>query len=362
MFSFFLKKLTYSALVILGVLTVVFLLFNVLPGDPARMMLDQQENSEQLELVRKKYGFDLPVWQQYLYYLNDVSPVAWHQNVAPEKLNYEAEGKYTILVKSYTDGKGIAIKAPYLRESFQKSGKKVSGIIADTFPNTAVLAVAAITFAFVVGIFLGLVSALFKDQWIDRVLGVVSVLGMSLPSFFSAILIAWIFGYLLSDYTGLNMTGSWKSIDDYGEFVSIEWRNLILPAFTLGIRPLAVIIQLTRSSMLEVLHQDYVRTAISKGLSRHKMLFKHALQNTLNPVITATSGWFASMLAGAVFVEYIFGWNGMGKQVVEALNQLDLPVVTGMVIVIAVIFVVINLSVDAIYGWVDPRIRISKSK
>ena len=182
---------------------------------------------------------------------------------------------------------------------------------------------------------------------------------MSIPSFFSAIIIAWIFGFILKYYTALNMTGSLYSVDDYGRGEYLSLKNLILPAVTLGIRPLAVIIQLTRSSFLETLTQDYVRTAYAKGLSFIKILRKHVLKNSLNPVITAVSGWLASLLSGAVFVEYIFSWNGIGKEIVDALNQLDLPVVMGSVLTIALMFVIINIVVDLIYGWLDPRIRMS---
>ena len=186
-----------------------------------------------------------------------------------------------------------------------------------------------------------------------------SVLGMSVPSFFSAILFAWFFGFLLADITGLSMTGSLHEVDDYGTGEFIKLKNLILPAITLGIRPLSVIVQLTRNSLLEVLKMDYMRTAIAKGLSKFVVLFKHGLRNALNPVVTAVSGWFASMLAGAVFVEYIFAWNGIGKEIVDALNNLDLPVVMGAVLFIATIFVVVNIVVDIIYGILDPRIRIT---
>ncbi|NNE55698.1 MAG: ABC transporter permease, partial [Flavobacteriales bacterium] len=136
-------------------------------------------------------------------------------------------------------------------------------------------------------------------------------------------------------------------------------QNLILPAITLGIRPLAVIVQLTRSSLLEELSQDYIRTARAKGLSERRVIWKHALSNALNPVVTAVSGWFASMLAGAVFVEYVFGWKGLGLETYTALEQDDLPVVMGAVVLIAVIFVVINILTDVIYGLLDPRVRVS---
>lgn len=338
--------------------TVIFFLFTVLPGDPARMMLDQNENSEQLAIIKKKYGFDRPVGVQYLYYLNDLSPVSFH-STNQDDYTFLADGKYTALQLFTISGTTVVFKTPYLRESFQKSGKKVTQIIGDTLPNTVVLAVFAIIIAIIIGVALGIVSTLYKDTWLDRVIALVSTLGMSLPSFFAAILFAWVFGFLLHKYTGLNMTGSLYEVDDFGEGAHISWKNIILPAVVLGIRPLGVVIQLMRNSLLEVLGMDYIRTARAKGLSELRIIRKHALKNALNPVVTAISGWFASMLAGAVFVEYIFGWNGLGKEVVEALNTLDLPVIMGSVLVIAATFVVINILVDMVYAWLDPRIRLS---
>ena len=222
-----------------------------------------------------------------------------------------------------------------------------------------VLALSAIAIAIVLGIFLGIVSAQMRDTWVDKLIQIVSTLGMSVPSFFSAILFAWLFGYVLHQYTNLNMTGSLYEVDDFGESRYIQWKNVILPAFVLGIRPLAVVIQLMRNSLLEVYNQEYIRTAKAKGLSTLKIIKTHALKNALNPVVTAISGWFASMLAGAIFVEYIFGWNGLGKEIIDALNNLDLPVIMGAVLIIATLFVLINIAVDIIYGWLDPKIRTS---
>ncbi len=340
----------------LGVASAVFLLFNLLPGDPSRMMLDQREDSEQLALVQKKYGFDKPLGQQYLLYLNDLSPISWHSN---DPNAFTALKKYSHYQKLASLGDGqIVLKRPYLRQSFKSEGKPVTQIIAETLPNTIVLAISSILIAMVLGVVLGVVTALNRGSFLDRLITVGGTLGMSVPSFFSAILIAWLFGFLWAEYTGLNMTGSLYEVDDYGEGVYINWKNLILPAVTLGIRPLGVIIQLTRSSLLEEMGQDYVRTARAKGLSFKKVVYQHALRNALNPVVTAASGWFASMLAGAVFVEYIFGWNGLGKQIVESLNQLDLPVVMGAVLVIGFTFVLINFLVDLLYAWLDPRVRV----
>lgn len=357
MIRYFLNKTGYSFLTLFGVVTVIFFLFNVLPADPARMMLDQNESSEQMAIIKKKYGFDKPMYEQYFLYLNDLSPVSFHSK-NPDDYSFLNEEKYSALKLFSVGNTQIALKAPYLRESFHKTGKNVSEIIGNTLPNTAVLAVLAILIAIVLGIFLGIISALYKDTFIDRIIAVISTLGMSVPSFFAAILFAWIFGFVLYKYTNLNMTGSLYEVDDFGEGKFIQWKNLILPAVVLGIRPLAVVVQLMRNSLLETLGQDYIRTAKAKGLSSTKIIRKHALKNSLNPVVTAISGWFASMLAGAVFVEYIFGWNGLGKEIVDALNYQDLPVIMGAVLVIATTFIIINILVDLIYAYLDPRIRI----
>ena len=358
MLRYLLNKLFYALLTIFGVVTVIFFLFNVLPGDPARMMLGQNEDSEQLKLVKQKYGFDKPISTQYLYYINDLSPLSFHSN---------KEGSYTFLVEDkyaasplFNVGHTtVALKLPYLRESFTKQGKKVSQVLKETLPNTFVLAISAIVIAMLIGMILGVISALYKDQWVDKAIQVFSTLGMSVPSFFSAILFAWVFGFILHEFTNLEMTGSLYELDDFGEEVHIRWKNLLLPAIVLGIRPLAVVIQLMRNSLLEVFNQDYIRTARAKGLSEFKIIKNHAIKNALNPVITAISGWFASMLAGAVFVEYVFGWNGLGKEIVNALNTLDLPVIMGSVLVIALMFILINIFVDVVYAYLDPKVKLS---
>lgn len=355
MAGYILQKLGYALLTLFGVVSVIFILFAILPGDPARMMLGQNENAEQLLMVKKKYGFDQPVSVQYVRYLNDLSPISFHSQNAGD-YTYLKEGKYAATKLFSFGSTTVALKFPYLRESFQKNGKDVSEVIAETLPNTFILAVSAIAIAMFIGVILGIISVIFKDGIVDKSIQLISTLGMSVPSFFSAIIFAWIFGFLLHEYTNLNMTGSLYEVDDLGNGKYIQWKNLILPAIVLGIRPLAVVSQLMRNSLLEVLDQDYIRTAKAKGLSYYQIIVRHALKNSLNPVVTAISGWFASMLAGAVFVEYIFGWNGLGKEIVNALNTLDLPVIMGAVIVIATLFILINIFVDIVYGWLDPKI------
>ena len=356
MINYISRKLRNAILTLFGVVTVIFFLFTVLPGDTAQMMLGQNESEEQIEAINEKYGFDLPLYQQYLLYLNDLSPISFHHE-NPKSITYLSDDKYNGVALFSLSDYEVALKAPFLRKSYQKNGKKVSAVIAETLPNTLTLALSAIVLAFFIGVFMGIISAVYKDKFIDRFLQLISTLGMSVPSFFSSILFAWLFGFVLHEYTGLNMTGSLYELDDYGEAYQLQLKNLILPAIVLGIRPLAVVNQLMRNSLLEIMDQDYIRTAKMKGLSLAYIIRKHALKNALNPVITALSGWFASMLAGAVFVEYIFGWNGLGKEIVESLKLLDLPVIMGSVIIIATMFIIINIFVDIIYAYLDPTIK-----
>lgn len=332
MFNYIIKKVAYGLLVMLGVITLIFVLFNLLPGDPARMMLGQNADRESIEILHKELGLDKPVYVQYFNYLNDLSPIG-----------FDKDGSF-------------GFKTPDLRRSYQ-SGRSVSSILADSFPNTILLAVVSIAFAFVVGVSLGALAAIYSDTWFEKFVLVITSLGMSLPSFFAAILIAWFFAFILADYTGLSMFGSLYSVDDFGNGEYIDLKNLILPALTLGIRPLAVICELTKSTMKEVLQQDYIRTAKAKGLSKFQIITKHALRNTLNPVVSSISGWFASLIAGAVFVEYIFDWKGVGVVIVDSLEKYDFPVLMGSLIVICVMLIIINILTDITYAALDPRIK-----
>lgn len=349
-------KLAYTLLVVWGVSTLVFCLFSILPGDPSRMMLGQRDNEQMRLTIQKKYGFDKPLLQQYAYFINDLVPISIHSTNSDDFSNL-AKHAYSVFVSIHTNKYDVVLKAPYLRESFVRKGVSVSSIIANTLPNTFVLALTSMSFALVLGISFGLVCALYEHKFIDQFLSSTAVFGMALPSFFSAIIIAWLFGYVYQKYTGLSMTGSLYEVDDYGRGETLVLKNLVLPAFTLGIRPLAVVLQLTRNSILDTLQEDYIRTARAKGLSNFRVLIFHALPNALNPVITAASGWLASMLAGAVFVEFIFGWNGIGKEIVYALDYLDLPLVMGAVLTLSICFVFITIFTDILYFILDPRIK-----
>lgn len=420
----------YGLLVLLGVVTLVFFVFNLKPGDPARMVAGQKITPELIQAIEKSLNLDLPVSKRFFIYLNDISPVSIHNAEDENSRIYLDAEKYSYTsLFSISSSNKLVVKTPYLNKSFQTK-RNVSSIISQALPGTVILAIVSIFFALVFGILGGVISALRKDSWVDKTILILSVIGMSGPSFFMAILVAWIGGLLWFNSiplpiiplvisigvfiyfilfkksnkhqlfsketigqsvkslvigfsiwivllvffsmfgagewlqaslslpgTGLNMTGSLYSLDEW-EGLYLNPKNLILPAITLGIRPLGVVVQLTRSSLLEVLKQDYIRTARAKGLSENKVIYKHALRNALNPVVTAVSGWFASMLAGAVFVEFVFGWKGLGLEIFNALEKEDFPVVMGAVLVISFMFVLLNILVDILYGWIDPRVRV----
>lgn len=351
MLKFILKRFTYGLLVIIGVVIVVFFLFQALPGDPVAMMAGQRTDISTREAIAKDFGLDQPLLTQLKLYMKDLSPIAIYEDTPENQLKYE----YTSLF-NLGNNKALVLKSPYLRRSFQ-TNKRVDEIIIENLEGTLWLAFASMIFATLLGIVFGLIAALKQNTFWDHALISLSVLGISAPSFVAAIIISMIFGYYLSDYTGLNMTGQlWVNDPIYGR--QLELKNIVLPAFTLGLRPLAIIVQLTRSSMLDVLSQDYIRTARAKGLLFYKVVVKHALKNALNPVITAVSGWLASLMTGAFFIEYIFNWKGLGWITIKSVETLDFPVVMGATLFVAFIFVIVNIVVDILYGTIDPRIRL----
>ena len=349
------RKLLYGIAVLWGVATLVFFLFNILPGDPAQMMLGQRADEASVNAIREELGLNQSIGKQYVDYLNDLVPISLY-DVSDGGRKLGKIGRYA---KIATLGStAVVLKAPYLRMSYQ-SKRKVSEVLGEAFPNTLLLAAVSISIAMVLGLLVGILTAVFNTNFLNKLTLFVTTIGMSLPSFFAAILMAWVFGFLLESHTGLGMTGSLYTVDEYGRGEFLSLRNLILPALTLGMRPLAVVTELTRTSLLEALSMDYVRTARAKGLKPFRVICIHALRNALNPVVTAVSGWFASLLAGAVFVEYVFDWKGIGVVVVDALDKYDVPVIMGAVLLIAVMLVFVNIIVDIVYGFIDPRVRIS---
>lgn len=353
--SYIIRKLLYGLAVLWGVATLVFFLFNILPGDPAQMMLGQRADKESVDAIREELGMNQSLGKQYVDYLNDLVPISFY-DISKGEQKLERVAPYA---KITTIGSTVVVlKAPYLRMSYQ-SKRKVSNILGEAFPNTLLLAAVSISFAFILGLLIGILTAILNTNFLNKLTLFITTIGMSLPSFFAAILMAWIFGFILEDVTGLSMTGSLYTVDEYGRGEYLTLSNLILPALTLGMRPLAVVVELTRTSLLEAMSMDYVRTAKAKGLRPWRVICVHALRNALNPVVTAISGWFASLLAGAVFVEYVFDWKGIGVVVVDALEKYDFPVIMGAVLLIAVMLIIVNLIVDIIYGVIDPRVRIS---
>lgn len=448
------KKIIYGLVVLFGVVTTVFFLFNAKSANPEYMLGGQNATKEVLENIRKDLGLDLSMDKRYLLYLNDLSVLSVHETKDKKSRIYLDSEKYDA-VSLFKLGKDrvLVLKAPYLRQSYVTK-RKVADIIADKLPNTILLAITAISIATFLGILLGIFATIYKGSFFDNSALIFAVLGMSAPSYVMAIVISWIGGILWSEITflpsfpfflaifgaflgyfmyksgqnksgtkakqidpkednvfqkkprwekgailsmagrgfvlgigiwllatminsfanfefiplmshffqlpgtGLNLTGALVVMDDYTGADVYEWKNLILPAITLGIRPLAIVTQLMRSSLLDVLSQDYIRTAKAKGLAPFAVIVKHGLKNALNPVVTAISGWFASLLAGSVFVERVFDFKGLGDEIVSALQNDDLPLVMGAVLVIATFFVLINITVDIIYGFLDPRIRI----
>lgn len=328
-----LKRSLHGLSVLWGALTLVFILFAFVP-DPARQLAGQNEREEVVMAIRAKYGLDRPIIERYMDFFSGLIPV-----------------EYTSTGIQWT---GLDLGRSFI------SDRPVTQAIQQSLPATFFLATLAMMFALILGITGGMLMAHFQGSWADRLLLGIASLGMSAPSFVMAIVIAWLFGSVWHHWTGLPMNGGLWEVDPF-KGPQLAWRHAILPAITLGIRPLSVVLQLSRNSAQEVLKSSYVRTARSKGLSHWRIMTHHVLRNSLNPVVTAASGWFASMLAGAVFVEYVFGWQGMGLLMFRALEQTDLPMVMGCVATVASTFVLVNLLVDWIYRWLDPRVQLNGS-
>lgn len=354
MTSYIIRKILYGLAVLWGVVTLVFFLFNIVPGDPVRMMLGQRADEADVQAIREELGLNQSVFKQYTDYLNDLSPISFYENEYGER-KYDNFKSYCVLAK--IGDVDVVLKTPYLRYSYQ-SKRSVGTILSEAFPNTLILAFVAIAFALILGVFIGVLAAVVNTDFVNKLTLFITTIGMSLPSFFAAILVAWLFGYVWESFTGLSMTGNLYSVDDYGNGAYLDLKNLILPAFTLGLRPLAVVVELTRTSLLEAMSMDYIRTARAKGLKQWRVVTVHALRNAMTPVVTAISGWFASLLAGAVFVEYVFDWKGIGVIIVDALDTFDFPVIMGAVLLIGFMLIIINIVVDIIYGILDPRVRV----
>ncbi len=342
------NKLFYAFSILIGVILLVFFLFYALKIDPTKASLDQRSDAKTRKAIMEKYGLDKAWYQRFYAYIGDLSPLWVYDNNASNKAEYRYRAIFGL-----GHHKVLAVKAPYFGRSMQ-SGRRVSEMIGKGLKNSAILAITAMIFALFWGLCFGALAAVYKDSLLDRIVIALSAIGVSIPSYFSAILLSIIFGYMLKSFTGLNMIGSLYDLEGH-----LTLKNLILPALALGIRPIAIITQLSRNAMLEVLYEDYIRTAYAKGLSKLRVIYHHALRNALNPVVTSVSGWFASLLAGAYFVEIIFNFKGLGYETVKAIESNDFPVILASVLAAALIFVLINFAVDLSYVWIDPRVKIT---
>ena len=306
--KFIFNRALQAVPVVMGVLTISFMLMVVLPGDPVLSMIGERYDENTVELMRKKLNVDKSLIERMGIFMGDV-----------------LRGD--------------------LGHSFI-TGRSVTKEILDKFPNTLILAVAAMTVAVLIGVSLGMVASLVPGSWIDKTIMVLALTGVSAPVFWTGLIFVLVFGVYLG----------WLPPTGYG---GVEY--LILPAFTLGLRSAAQITRLTRSAMMDTLSQDYIRTARSKELPWWKILLKHALPNSLIPVLTVIGTDFGSYLSGAVLTESIFGWPGLGRLTLEAILKRDLPIVQGTVLFMALMFICVNLIVDILYGIIDPRIRAERS-
>ncbi len=306
MISFVLRRGAATIPVLFGVTLIAFVLTYLLPGDPARALAGERYREEDLDSIRRELGLDRPLPAQYAAYLGRLA-------------------------------------AGDLGESFA-SGRPVASELAERFPRTVLLAVASMVVATVLGIGLGTFAAWRRGGWVDRLSMFLALGGISLPVFVSAILLLWVFAVTL------------RWVPPSG-WVATDWRALILPAVTLGIRSAAVIARMTRSTLVEVLAQDYVRTGRAKGVPEGRVVLKHALRNALVPVITLVGLDFGSYLSGSVLTESIFAWPGVGQYALTAILRRDFPAVQGTVLFLAGVFLLVNLAVDLLYGVIDPRIR-----
>lgn len=306
MLNYALRRLAMLPPMLLAVSLAVFLVLHFIPGDPARMAAGPDANEADVEQIRRNYGLDRPLYIQYGIYL------------------------------------GKAVRGD-LGESFQTLAPVTEGI-ARTLPATIELAVAGMLLAVVIGIPMGILAATRPGGAIDSALTALAVLGISMPGFFLGLLLMLLFASTLG----------WFPPTGRG-----TWAQLVLPAATLGLPYVATFARLTRSSMLDVLSEDYIRTAKAKGVPRWLVVFKHALANAAIPLATAFGMDFGRLLGGAVIVETVFAWPGMGRYLIDAIMARDLYVVQGVIIVFAAMVVVVNLAVDLVYGFLDPRITYS---
>jgi len=332
MFNYIIKRLLALIPILIGVAVIVFLIVHLIPGDPAQTMLGERASDQALEKLREDMGLNDPLPVQFWRYVKDL-----------------LRGDL---------GRSIMSNNPVSQELSQR------------FPATLELSFFAIIFAVFVGVPAGIFASINQNSWFDNLSMLIALMGVSMPIFWLGLMFIWLFAVELGWFppssrigVGLEFT---PMTNLYVIDSIIQWNfaalkdvlhHLFLPAVALGTIPMAIIARMTRSSMLEVLKKDYIRTAYAKGLKRKMVIFKHALKNAMVPIITVVGLQFGVLLGGAVMTETIFSWPGLGKYLVDAIYARDFPIVQGGILFFAGVFVIVNLIVDLSYALVDPRIQ-----
>ncbi|MGD1819164.1 MAG: ABC transporter permease [Pleomorphochaeta sp.] len=314
MWKYIFKRLMMMIPVLLGVTFIVFFIMNLTPGDPAAIILGDQASAEALAMKRVELGLDQPLVVRYLNYI-------WNMLHGDLGISY-------------------------------KTQLSVWDQVIDKFPNTAILAIAGIFVALLIGIPVGILSAKKQYSFGDNFSMVLSLIGVSMPNFWLGLLLSLLFALKLG----------WFPSQGMGEGFGPLLKSIVLPAITLGTGSAATIVRMTRSSMLEVIRQDYIDTARSKGITEKTVTRTHMLKNALIPIITAVGLQFGILLGGAMLTETVFSWPGLGRLMVDSIVSKDIPLVLGTAIFIAVMFSFVNLIVDIIYAFVDPRIKSQYDK
>lgn len=334
-FTTIFRRLLIALPTLIGLSIVVFLLTKAIPGDPAQILLGDRASKEALEQTRKELGLDRPLYEQY--------------------------GSYMFQVIQGDLGRSLVSK------------RKIMDIITERFPATIELATFAMILAILIGIPLGFISAIYRGKSLDFTVMSFSVAGVSMPVFWLGLVLVWVFSIELGlfpvsgrldiefvDYepiTGMLLVDA-VILSDFELFKS-ALHHLVLPSLTLSSIPMAFLARMTRSTALDVIRQDYIRTAKAKGLSAISVYYRHAFKNTLPQILNVAGLQFGVLLGGAMITETIFSWPGMGSWILDSVNSRDFPAIESGVLTVAVAFILVNLVVDLIHGVVDPRVRIS---
>ncbi|WP_432938773.1 nickel ABC transporter permease [Kribbella sp. CA-253562] len=304
--AYVVRRLFFSVFVLWGAVTIIFVVLRLVPGDPAYIMLGPDADQAQVDALRAQLGLDHSLAQQYVTYLTNVVNLDFGQ-------------------------------------SFRLSTDSMT-LVMQRVPATIQLASTALLLSLLIGLPLGVIAALKANTWLDRTISVFSLLGQSTPSFWLGIVMILVFA---------------RNLQVLPSSGSGSWAHLVLPTVTLALPFLAILVRLTRSGLLEVVHEGYVQTARAKGLAEGGVILVHALRNALIPIVTVVGLQFGALLGGTVIVETVFAWPGVGRLLIDSISRRDYGVVQAAILLVATIFVLINLLVDLLYGFLDPRVRLA---